>query len=79
MASWLARRYTNPKVQGANPGLDRNAYFHGVKTRLSTLGTGDVPIGSRVYTTNVRILHFFKKIIAHKNSFQVFNRLNIYF
>ena len=22
------------------------AYFHGVKTRLSTLGTGDVPCGS---------------------------------
>ena len=22
------------------------AYFHGVKTRLSTLGTGDVPLGS---------------------------------
>ena len=22
------------------------AYFHGVKTRLSTLGTGDVPRGS---------------------------------
>ena len=25
------------------------------------------------------ILHFFKNIIAHKNSFQVFNRFNIYF
>ena len=24
----------------------RSAYFHGVKTRLSTLGTGDVPRGS---------------------------------
>ena len=23
VASWLARRYANPKVRGLNPGLDR--------------------------------------------------------
>ena len=36
--------------QSKGPGFDsrsgQNAYFHGVKTRLSTLGTGDVPRGS---------------------------------
>ena len=34
--------YANPKVRGSNPGLDRLR----VKTRLSTLGTSDVPRGS---------------------------------
>ena len=58
MEAWLARRYANLKVRGSKPGLDRlrNAYFHGVKTRLSTLETGDVPRGSdsvvRVYGCN---------------------------
>ena len=48
MASWLAHRYANPKVRGSNPKSRSGqiAYFHGVKTRLSTLGTGDVPCGS---------------------------------
>ena len=45
MDSWLEHWYTNPKVRGSNPGLWQIAYFYGVKTRLSTLGTGDVPRG----------------------------------
>ena len=48
MASWLACRYANPKVstqvcQSEGAGLKSRsgqiAYFHGVKTRLSTLRT----------------------------------------
>ena len=45
MASWLTRRYANPKIRGSNPGLDILRIFS-VKTRLSTLGTGDIPRGS---------------------------------
>ena len=40
MASWLAHKYANQEGSG------QIAYFHGVKTRLSTLGAGDVPRGS---------------------------------
>ena len=41
MVSWIAHSYAKPKVRGG-----QIAYCHGVKTRLSTLGTGDVPRGS---------------------------------
>ena len=42
VVSWLAHIYANPKVRGSG----QIAYFHGVKTRLSTSGNGDVPRGS---------------------------------
>ena len=34
------------EVSGFKSRSGQIAYFHGVKTRLSTLGTGDVPRGS---------------------------------
>ena len=43
-ASWLARRHANPKGFKSRSG--QIAYFHGVKTRLSTLETGHLPRGS---------------------------------
>ena len=43
----VSTRYANPKVRGSNPGLNRlRIFMTSVKTRLSTLGTGDVPCGS---------------------------------
>ena len=44
MASWLARRYANPEGPGFTSRSGQIAYC--VKTRLSTLRTGDVPRGS---------------------------------
>ena len=41
MVSTQVRRSTGFKSRSG-----QIAYFHGVKTRLSTLGTGDVPRGS---------------------------------
>ena len=35
-----------PEGLGFKSRSGQIAYFHGVKTRLSTLGTGDVPRGS---------------------------------
>ena len=46
VASSLARRYADPKVRGSKPRSGQIVYFRGVKTNLSTLGTGDVPRGS---------------------------------
>ena len=48
VASWLVR--TTQVCQSEGSGFKSRSgqivYFHGVKTRLSTLGTGDVPGGS---------------------------------
>ena len=45
MVSWLEQhRYASSRGRGSNPS-GQIAYFHGVKTRLSTLGAGDVPRG----------------------------------
>ena len=40
------------KGPGCNPRFGQITYFLGVKTRLSTLGTGDVPLGS--HSTNLK-------------------------
>ena len=48
VASWLACRTQVRQAEGSRfkSWSGQIAYFHGVKTRLSTLGTGDVPHGS---------------------------------
>ena len=48
VVSWLAlsTRVRQSEGSGFKSRSGQIAYFHGVKTRLSTLGTGDVPRGS---------------------------------
>ena len=46
MATWLACRYRQSEGSGFKSRSGQIAYLHGVKTRLSKLGTGDVPRGS---------------------------------
>ena len=43
MVSTRVRQSEGPRFKSRSGKI---AYFHGVKTRLSTLGTGDVPRGS---------------------------------
>ena len=42
----VSRRVHQSKGPGFKSRFEQIAYFHGVKTRFSTLGTGDVPRGS---------------------------------
>ena len=44
--SWLARMVRQSEGPGLKSRSGDIAYFHGVKTSLSTLGTGDVSRGS---------------------------------
>ena len=46
MVSWLKHKVCQSEGSGYKSRSGPIAYLHGLKTRLSTLGTGDVPRGA---------------------------------